>query len=84
MIINLDKCSFILFGVKNKPQIDLLSNNVTSKNSKENKYLESFLITNLTSPCILLSLPKSEYKAQCPYQSTKIYDCRFGKLFPLK
>ena len=35
MVLNPDKCSFKLFGVKDELQTDLVSNNVTIKNSKE-------------------------------------------------
>ena len=39
MVLNPDKCSFMLFGVKDELQTDLVSNNVTIKNSKEEKVL---------------------------------------------
>ena len=35
MVLNPDKCSFTLFGVKDELQRDLVSNNVTITNSKE-------------------------------------------------
>ena len=35
MVLNPDKCFFMLFAVKDKLQIDLLSKNVTVKNSKD-------------------------------------------------
>ena len=64
MVLNPDKCFFILFGVRNELQRDLVSNNVTIKNSKEENRWKSLLITNLDSTRILLALPKNEYKAQ--------------------
>ena len=39
MVLHLDKCSFMLFGIKDELQTDLLSNNVTTKNSKQEKVL---------------------------------------------
>ena len=64
----------MLFGVKDK---HLMSNNVTIKIAKKKKYWKSLLIINLTSPRILLAFyQKGEYKAQCFYQSTKVYDSR--------
>ena len=54
----------MLFGVRNELQKDLVSNNGTIKNSKEENYWKSLLITNLASTRILLALPKNEYKAQ--------------------
>ena len=39
MVLNPDKCYFMLFGVKDELQTDLVSNNVTTKNSKEEKAL---------------------------------------------
>ena len=54
MFLSPDKCSFVLFGLKDELQTDHVSNNVTIKNRKKKKY--SRLTTNLTSPCILLAL----------------------------
>ena len=39
MVLNLGKCSFMLFGVKNELQTDFVPKNVTMKNSKEEKVL---------------------------------------------
>ena len=39
MVLNPDKCYFMLLGVKDELQTDLVSNNVTTKNSKEEKVL---------------------------------------------
>ena len=39
MVLNPDKCYFMLFGVKDELQTDLVSKNVTTKNSKEEKVL---------------------------------------------
>ena len=43
---------------KDELQTDFVSNNVTIKTAKKKKYWESFLIANLTSPRILLTLQK--------------------------
>ena len=40
MFLSPDKCSFMLFCVKDELQTDLVSNNVTIKNSKDEKVLE--------------------------------------------
>ena len=39
MVFDPDKCYFMLFRVKDELQTDLVSNNVTTKNSKEEKVL---------------------------------------------
>ena len=39
MVLNPDKCSFMLFGAKDELQTDLISNNITIKNSKEENEL---------------------------------------------
>ena len=39
MVLNPDKCSFMLFGFKDEVQTDLVSNNVAMRNSKEEKVL---------------------------------------------
>ena len=39
MVFHSDKSSFMLFGVKDELQIDLVSNNVTIESSKEEKAL---------------------------------------------
>ena len=41
MVLNPDKCSFMLSGVKNELQTDPVSNNVAIKNSKEKKVLKN-------------------------------------------
>ena len=38
MVLNLGKCTFMLFGVKNELQTDFVPKNVTMKNSKEEKF----------------------------------------------
>ena len=58
MVLNPDKCSFMLFRVKDELQTDLVSHNVCSNNSKEKKHWESLLITDLTFLRVLLALPK--------------------------
>ena len=40
MVLNPDKCSFMLFGVNDELQKELASNNVTIENSKKEKVLE--------------------------------------------
>ena len=37
MVLNPDKCSFMVFGVNDELQTDLVSNNVIIKNSEEEK-----------------------------------------------
>ena len=39
MVLSPGKCSFMLFALKDELQTDLVSNNVTIKNSKEEKFL---------------------------------------------
>ena len=39
MVVNPDKCFFILFGVKGELQTDLVSKNVTIKNNKGEKVI---------------------------------------------
>ena len=39
MVLNPDKCSFMVFGVNDELQTDLVSNNVIIKNSEEEKVL---------------------------------------------
>ena len=39
MVLNFGKWSFMLFGIKCELQTDFVSNNVTRKNSKEEKVL---------------------------------------------
>ena len=56
MVLNPDKCSFMLLYFL--LTLNLLSNNVTIKITKMKKYWESSLMTNFTSPRILLALPK--------------------------
>ena len=58
IILNPGQCSSTLSVVKDELQTDLVSNNVTTKNRKEEKNWESLLITNLSSPRILLALQK--------------------------
>ena len=46
IVLNPEKCSFMLTAIKDELQTNLVSNNVSIKNNQE----ESLLITNLTSP----------------------------------
>ena len=39
MVLNPDKCSFMVFGINDELQTDLVSNNVIIKNSEEEKVL---------------------------------------------
>ena len=52
MILNPDKCSFMLLGVQDELETNIVSNNIIIKNSKEEK------VQGITSPRILLALPK--------------------------
>ena len=61
----------MVFAIKDELQTDLVSNIITTKNSKEGKVMGSILIAILTSSCILLALPKKQ-----PYQNAKIYESR--------
>lgn len=56
MLLSPDKCSFKLFGVKNDLQTDLVSNNVTIKNSKEVKVLGITIDSKLDFPIDLTSI----------------------------
>ena len=58
MVLNPDKRYFMLFGVRDRPQTDLVSNKVTIKIAKQKKSWESLVVTNLISPRILLAFPK--------------------------
>ena len=44
MVVNPDKCFFILFGDKGELQTDLVSKNVTIKNSKGEKVIASTFV----------------------------------------
>ena len=39
VVLNPDKCSFMLFGIKDKHQTDLVSNKVTTRNGNKGKVL---------------------------------------------
>ena len=41
MFLSPDKCSFVLFGLKDELQTDHVSNNVTIKNSKKKKIFQA-------------------------------------------
>ena len=61
MVLNPDKSSLMLFSIKAELQTDLASlATLLLKTAKKKKYWESLLITNLTSPSILLALPKRQ------------------------
>ena len=62
MVLNPDKCFFMLFGAclglrMNFKQISYLTT-LLQKRAKVKKYWVSLLITNLASPCFFLALPK--------------------------
>ena len=59
VVLSADKCSFMLFGVKDELQTDLVSNNVTIKNSKEENELGITFDSNLDlSTTHLISIAK--------------------------
>ena len=61
MVVNPDKSSLMLFSIKDELQTDLTSlTTLLLKIVKKKTYWESLLITKLTSPCILLALPKRQ------------------------
>ena len=61
MVLNPDKSSLMLFSIKDELQTNLTSlTTLLLKIAKKKTYWESLLITNLTSPCILLALPKRQ------------------------
>ena len=58
MVLSADKCSFMLFGVKDELQTDLVSNSVTIKDSKEENELGITFDSNLDFSTHLISIPK--------------------------
>ena len=58
MVLSTDKCSFMLFGVKDELQTDLVSNSVTIKNSKEENELGITFDSNLDLSTHLISIAK--------------------------
>ena len=59
MVLSADKCSFMLSGVKDELQTDLVSNSVTIKNSKEENELGITFDSNLDlSTTHLISIAK--------------------------
>ena len=58
MVLNPDKCSFILLGVDDELQTNLVCGNETLKNSKQEKVLGSLLTTNSISKRIYQILLK--------------------------
>ena len=58
MVLNPDKCSIMLFGVKNELQRGLVSNNVTNKNSKEEKLLGINFDNTINFSTHLISITK--------------------------
>ena len=65
IVFDLDQNSFMIFGIKNELETDLVSNNITIKNNKEEKVLG---ITFHNKLDFLLAsyehYQKGEYKAQ--------------------
>ena len=70
MVLNPDKCFFMLFGVKNERQTYIVFNNL---NSEEEKAMRVTIDSKLDFSIHLTSITKkvNKYKAQCPYHSTK-------------
>ena len=58
MVLSADKCSFMLFGVKDELQTDLVSNSVTIKDSKEENELGITFDSNLDFSTHLISIAK--------------------------
>ena len=58
MVLNPDKCSFMLFGVEDEPQTDLVSKKVTTRNSKEEKVLGITYDNKLDFSTYLTSITK--------------------------
>ena len=58
MVLNPDKCSFMLLGVDDELQTNLVCGNETLKNSKQEKVLGSLLTTNSISKRIYQILLK--------------------------
>ena len=58
MVLSADKCSFMLFGVKDELQTDLVSNSVTIKDSKEENELGITFDSNLDFSTHLISITK--------------------------
>ena len=58
MVLSPNKCSFMLFGLKNELQTDLVSNNATSKNNKEGKVLGITIDSKLDFSMHLTSITK--------------------------
>ena len=57
MVHDSDKCLFMLFGVKDELPTDLVSNNITIKNSKDGKVL-GITFENKFDFFTALALPK--------------------------
>ena len=58
VVLSADKCSFMLFGVKDELQTDLVSNNITIKNSKEENELGITFDSSLDLSTHLISIAK--------------------------
>ena len=58
MVLSTDKCSFMLFGLKDELQTDLVSNSVTIKSSKEKNELGITFDSNLDFSTHLISIAK--------------------------
>ena len=59
MFFNPDKCSFILFGIKDKLQTDLVFNNATTKNSKDEQVQRTTFDNKLDFSTHLTSIAKT-------------------------
>ena len=73
MVPNFDKCSFMLFDIKNELQTDFVSNNVTIKNSKEEKVFGITFDNNLDFSSHFTSITK---KANIKLNNlTRVQEC---------
>ena len=59
MVLNPDKCSFILFGVDDESQTNLVWENETLKNSKQEKVLGVTIDNKLNFKTHLLNITKN-------------------------
>ena len=84
MVLNLDKCSFMLFGINDELQTDFVSNNVTIKNSKEEKALGINFDNKLDFSSHHMSITKkANIKLNNLTRIKKIYDSRAKDLLSI-
>ena len=77
MVLSTDKCSFMLFGVKDELQTDLVSNSVTIKSSKEKNELGITFDSNLDFSTHLISIAK---KASIKFNALTTVKRKSGRL----